>query len=337
MFMTHTNSVLSEAITLIDYIPEPQYVHQVSDGGILVRKGLRVMPGELVRYVLDGKYGAAAGTSEFIRDLTGRPNCRVGLILASGNTLWSGYLSGVTKSDRYPTHKMQPMGVSQIFAGQLATGLGSFEYIATDSTSCISGHSAWYTARNMMKLDLLDAVVVVATDNGASEDYLEAFREYGITKLAKEEGNPSVVKFRLGQGCNVSVFEKEAMLNITKHTPLALILDMHVTAEMHTNPLGISRTGDGYNKVMSRVDTTGVEFIKTHSTFSANNAVEQDLITQRFGGIRTLNYKLRIGHTMGASTAVETALAIQEESGRFLSLGAGMGNVFSSAVVEILK
>ncbi len=40
---------------------------------------------------------------------------------------------------------------------------------------------------------------------------------------------------------------------------------------------------------------------------------------------------------MGASTAVETALAIQEESGRFLSLGAGMGNVFSSAVVEIFK
>ena len=39
---------------------------------------------------------------------------------------------------------------------------------------------------------------------------------------------------------------------------------------------------------------------------------------------------------MGASTAVETALAIQEKTGTFLSLGAGMGNVFSSAVVEIV-
>ena len=29
-------------------------------------------------------------------------------------------------------------------------------------------------------------------------------------------------------------------------------------------------------------------------------------------------------------------LAINEESGKFLSLGAGMGNVFSSAVVNIL-
>ena len=39
---------------------------------------------------------------------------------------------------------------------------------------------------------------------------------------------------------------------------------------------------------------------------------------------------------MGVSTAIETALAVQEESGTFLSLGAGMGNVYSSAVVEIL-
>ena len=39
---------------------------------------------------------------------------------------------------------------------------------------------------------------------------------------------------------------------------------------------------------------------------------------------------------MGVSTAIETALAIQEQSGIFLSLGAGMGNVYSSAVVEIL-
>ena len=59
-------------------------------------------------------------------------------------------------------------------------------------------------------------------------------------------------------------------------------------------------------------------------------------IWELFGNIPVISYKLRIGHTMGAATAIETAIAIQEESGTFLSLGAGMGNVFSSAVVEIL-
>ena len=64
--------------------------------------------------------------------------------------------------------------------------------------------------------------------------------------------------------------------------------------------------------------------------------IEEEIIKDKFGDIKLINYKLRIGHTMGAATAIETALAIQEESGTFLSLGAGMGNVFSSAVVEIL-
>ena len=90
---------------------------------------------------------------------------------------------------------------------------------------------------------------------------------------------------------------------------------------------------------MNRVSThttSKIDFIKTHSTFSKDNEIEDILIKEQFGDIRTIDYKLRIGHTMGVSTAIETALAIQEESGKFLSLGAGMGNVFSSAVVEIL-
>jgi len=102
------------------------------------------------------------------------------------------------------------------------------------------------------------------------------------------------------------------------------------------SPLGISCEGIGYEKVMTRVNTDNIDFIKTHSTFSDDNDIESKLIKDIFGDIRTVNYKLRIGHTMGVSTAVETAIAIQEESGTFLSLGAGMGNVYSSAVVEIL-
>ena len=87
---------------------------------------------------------------------------------------------------------------------------------------------------------------------------------------------------------------------------------------------------------MTRVNTDNIDFIKTHSTFSDDNDIESKLIKDIFGYIRTVNYKLRIGHTMGVSTAVDTAIAIQEESGTFLSLGAGMGNVYSSVVVEIL-
>tara|TARA_R100001530_G_scaffold58477_1_gene42465 strand:+ start:418 stop:1425 length:1008 start_codon:yes stop_codon:yes gene_type:complete len=335
MFLTHTNSVYSEDITLLDHIPYPQYVHQVGNGGgFAIKQGMKIMPGELINYVLKGQYGAASGTYQFIQSLTQLNNYKVGLILAAGGNSWTGYLSNISRTDQYPEHKMPPLGGTMVHAGYVANRIGSFDYISTDSSSCISGHSAWSTARNMLILKQLDAIVVIATDNALSEEYLSIFGEHGLSKLVDEENDPTIIKFRLGQGCNISVFE--ARPEICDHSVLAEITDMHIAAETHPNPLGISNTGEGYKKVINMVNTNDINFVKMHSTFSTDNRIEEKIIKDKFGDIKLINYKLRIGHTMGASTAIETALAIQEESGKFLSLGAGMGNVFSSAVVEIL-
>lgn len=334
MLLTHTNSVYTENTTLLGGITYPQYVHRISDGGVAVSAGLKMMPAELVRYVLHGKHGAAEGTHEFIKGLN--PSCKLGLILAAGNTSWTGHITNVKRSPRFPVYKIPAMAATQIYAGYIANRLGSFDYISTDSTSCISGHSAWYTASNLLKLGVLDAVVVISVDNGISEEYLTIFGEHGLSKLSYEEDYLDISKFRLGQGCNISVFESECRTRASKSIALAYIDGIHITAESHNSPLGISPTGEGYRKVIDAVDISGIDFIKTHSTFSADNKVEMEIIKEKFGGIKTINYKLRIGHTMGASTAIETALAIQEESGTFLSLGAGMGNVFSSVVAKIL-
>ena len=339
MLLTHTNSVYSEELTLLDHIPYPQYVHQIGNGGgELVTKGIKLMPEVLINYVLQGKHGATPGTRNYIKKLA-TPTRKVGLILASGSTGWMGYTTVVPKTDQYPAYKLVPMAVTQIYAGYLANQLGSFDYISTDSVSCISGHSAWYTAYTLLQSERLDAVVVVSADNGLSEEYLHVFGEHKLSKLVDEEDNPDITKFHLGQGCNISIFESELCNKNTNNSILAKIKDIHIAAEYHVSPLGISCEGTGYRKVMDRVNThitDNIDFIKTHSTFSEDNDIESKLIKNMFGNIKTVNYKLRIGHTMGVSTALETALAIQEESGTFLSLGAGMGNVYSSVVVEIL-
>ena len=338
MLVTHTNSVYSEELTLLDYIPYPQYVHQVANGGgLVVEKGVKLMPGELINYVLQGKHGASAGTFDFIRKLVKTPSLKVGLILAAGNSIWNGYTSIMPRTEKYLQCKVVPMLVTQVYAGYLANQIGNFDYISSDSVSCVSGHSAWYTASNLLQLGRLDAVVVVAADNGLAEEYLYVFGDQGLSKLATEEDDPNIKKMHLGHGCNISVFESEACNKITNNNTIATVKDMHIASEQHTSSLGISSEGIGYNKVMDRVNTDNIDFIKTHSTFSENNQIEEVLINRKFGDIKLVNYKLRLGHTMGASTAIETALAIQEESGTFLSLGAGMGNVFSSAVVEIVK
>tara|TARA_B100000809_G_scaffold66881_1_gene63784 strand:+ start:553 stop:1569 length:1017 start_codon:yes stop_codon:yes gene_type:complete len=338
MLLTHTNSVYSEKLTLLDHIPYPQHVHQVGDGGgELVTKGIKSATGILINHVLQGKHGATPGTRDYIKKLLATPTRKVGLILAAGSNCWMGATTWIPKTDQYPVYKLAPMAVTQVYAGHLASQLGSFDYIATDSVSCISGHSAWYTAYTLLQSGRLDAVVVVSVDNGLSEEYLHVFGENKLSKLVDEEDNPEITKFHLGEACNISVFESESCnWRSTNNSILAKIKDIHIAAEYHTSPLGISCEGIGYKKVMTRVNTDNIDFIKTHSTFSNDNDIENKLIKDIFGDIRTINYKLRIGHTMGASTAVETALAVQEESGAFLSLGAGMGNVYSSAVVEIL-
>ena len=340
MFLTHTNSVYSEELTLLDHIPYPQYAHQIGKGGgLVVKNGIKLITGELVNYVLKGQYGANSGTHAFITELLAVSTRKVGLILASGSASWTGYTSIVPKTSQYPAYKVVPMAVTQVYTGYLASQLGAFDYISTDSVSCISGHSAWYTAYNLLSLERLDAVVVIAVDNGLSEEYLHVFGEHKLSKLLDEEDDPNIIKFHLGQACNISVFESLYSVLKTKHSGLAEIKDIHVAAEYHNSPLGISCKGMGYKKVMGRVNThstSKIDFIKTHSTFSKDNEIENILIKEQFGDIRTIDYKLRIGHTMGVSTAVETALAIQEESGTFLSLGAGMGNVYSSTIVEIL-
>jgi len=337
MLLTHTNSVYSEELTLLDHIPYPQYVHQIGDGGgELVAKGIKPVTGILINHVLRGKHGAIPGTRDYIKKLLTTPTRKVGLILASGSNCWMGATTWIPKTDQYPVYKLAPMAVTQVYAGYLASQLGFFDYVATDSVSCISGHSAWNTACTLLQSERLDAIVVISVDNGLSEEYLHVFGEHELSKLAEEEDNPEITKFHLGEACNISVFESKACNRNTNNEILAVIKDVHIAAEHHVSPLGISCEGVGYEKVMTRVNTDNIDFIKTHSTFSDDNNIENKLIKDIFGDIRTVNYKLRIGHTMGVSTAVETALAVQEESGTFLSLGAGMGNVYSSAVVEIL-
>ena len=337
MLITHTNSVYSDGIiTKMENTPYPQYGHMVSDGGVAVQQGIKIMPTVLVDYVLQGTQGAAVGTLTAIQELLQHNNHKVGLILASGSNFWTGYLSSLKRSEEYPVNKIPILGSTQVYAGHIANKIGSFDYIASDSTSCISGHSAWYAAKNLINLGKLDAVVVISTDNGLSEDYLSIFGEAGLAKVIEEEDNSDIIKFRLGQGCNITILESYGSVLQTKNIPLAVVSDIHITTEHHSSPLGISSTGEGYSNAINGVNTRGVEFVKTHATFSEDNEIEETLIKQKFGNIRIVNYKLRIGHTMGASTAIETAIAIQEEQGKFLSLGAGMGNVFSAAVVQIL-
>jgi 3-oxoacyl-(acyl-carrier-protein) synthase len=337
MYITHLNSIYSNETTLIDYVPYPQRVHQVSDGGIRVAQGIKILPSEFVEYLLAGSQGATTRSLDILRGIVAARG-KTGLILATGGSVWTGYGTTIPLTNKYPKHRMLPLGMTQIYAGQLANKLGGVDYVSTDTTSCISAHSALHHAKLLIDSSRLDRVIVVSSDNGASEEYMHFFGEQGLCLL--ESDGVDANKFRLGQGANITVVESPTSLKQTKNTPLAKVHDINIVSETHSNPLGIAPTGIGYRKAITSILTpamvSSINFVKTHSTYSDDNQVECEVVKELLGNMPTVNYKKKIGHTMGPSAAIEMHLAMGDRKGTFLSLGAGMGNVFAAAIVETL-
>jgi len=111
---------------------------------------------------------------------------------------------------------------------------------------------------------------------------------------------------------------------------------------------------------LSRKD---IRVVKTHGTGTAsNNAAERAALEATLEGFIATSFKPKIGHTMGASGLLESVMLCESisrgvipaipnrtqndsvflsqdakaPSGLFLSLAAGMGNVYSAAIFEVM-
>lgn len=325
--ISYSNSIWEED-NLVEFpnTKYPQYIHQITDGGMAVSKGLKTLPAVLAEQLLQSPYEGITPITA-IQGLDSRHKSK-GFILATGGTIWTGYgaATGLIDEGEYPKLKVLPMGMTQIYAGYLAGKLGNFNYVSTDATSCVSAHAALNQAYHFIQAGLLDACVVLSVDSSTSPEFIKFFAE---NNLCDTDLNIASARFHLGQGANITLIEKEP-----KNCRIEL-LNTTLYSEHYSSPLGISPTGDGYREAIRQVmEGTDIspDFIKTHSTYSEDNEVEAEVVTELFGDIPTYDYKHRIGHTMGASTAVEMDIATRENSGTFISLGAGMGNVFTAVL-----
>lgn len=310
MFITLSKSVYTREYTHLTDVTHPQYGHQLIGNPIGVRAGTTTVTQAIVDKLLTPE--VRADIAESIDEQS------VAFILAAGNLQWTGYDFMGEYSDAYPTLKVLPMGIAQIYAGFIANRLGKFNHISTDATSCISAHVAWEKAYHLLNSGSFDKVVVLAVDNGLSEEFCTFFHEQGIT------GPDS---FYLAQGANITVLEASP-----HREPVASVDKIITVAEHAKNPLGIG--GSGYREALLGVMGTGIEYVKAHATGTTDNKIENVTIHALLGDIPVITYKQDIGHTLGASTAIETEMAIKEHGGTFISLGAGMGNVYSAACIR---
>jgi 3-oxoacyl-(acyl-carrier-protein) synthase len=172
--------------------------------------------------------------------------------------------------------------------------------------------------------------------------------------------------FIVGQGAAVAVFESEAAVNKNAVTPKAELLSAWVSAEELSNPIGQRPDGQGYQRAirgaldMAKVEPSDIKIVKTHGTGTAtNNQSEKTALTTVLGNnFVATSYKQRIGHTVAASGLLETCLILDDinkgivpaianrtenddlflshdvaaREGLLMSMAAGMGNIYASAI-----
>ena len=174
--------------------------------------------------------------------------------------------------------------------------------------------------------------------------------------------------FRVAQGSVMAVFESEQYVNRAGHQPQAELVTAYSGSESCANAIGQRPDGEGFANVISVVmNDAGLQpehiaVVKTHGTGTAsNNVSERAALESTLGKFVATSFKPTIGHTMGVSGLLETCLLLdsakqgvipkipnrteQDEvflsqdreftGGHIISLAAGMGNIYSSAIFRV--
>ena len=173
--------------------------------------------------------------------------------------------------------------------------------------------------------------------------------------------------FRVAQGAVLAIFESETYINKSGHTPKAQLLGAYTASERCNNAIGQREDGQGFVNAISgalevaSVKGNEVSIVKTHGTGTkSNNIAERCALEKVIPNFVATSYKSTIGHTMGVSGLLETCLLfdsiqkgiipkignrteqdriflsddVETDGGIVLSLAAGMGNVYSSALFD---
>ena len=344
--------------------PYPQRVHWFPETYERAKTGMvypahvlanKVITPELLAYVSDNP---VAG--------------KTGFILAGGSQGWAGVRGKKEYAEDSTLHyrfKLPLVCLTNIYAGRVASMFGVSDYVSTDASACASSLKVLMEMKNLMDNFGFDRFIVLGMEDSVNNSTLEFFGQAKASLLVKDESgvkpsafDPINAGFNIGQGAALAIFEKNPV-----DTPRAKFLGAYVAAEDFANPLGQRADGQGYRKaiegalMVAKLAPSEVNIVKTHGTGTAtNNNAEKAGILAVLPEFVATSYKQRIGHTLAASGLLETGLLLDDlnrgiipgianrtdidnvflshdvpaTSGIFLSLAAGMGNVYSAALFD---
>lgn len=348
-------------VELLEELRHPQKVHWFPETYNKVNTGLFYPPHKLAEKVLE---------PDFVKSIRENPIGKTAFILAAGNAHFAGINPLKRKETRLSyEYKFLPMTLTQVFAGKVAQSFGAVDHIVTDSSACASSMKVLMDVQTLMRFYGFKRVIVLAFEDAVSNLVLDFFGESQASLSQKEDEmgiKPSAFDdanygFHVGQGAVLAVFDDVPSVNAKGR-----LLGAYTAAEACGNAIGQNEDGEGFVKAAkgaieaAKLTPACISVVKTHGTGTkSNNNAEKNALNGLLPDFVATSYKPVIGHTMGASGLLETCMLIdnmnsgfvpaipnrtQEDDvylshdvdppkGAILSLAAGMGNVYSAAVL----
>jgi 3-oxoacyl-(acyl-carrier-protein) synthase len=362
IYMTHCETLSTTETTVYEDIAFPQRVHIVKDTFRRAKSGLFYPPHKAFDKVI---------LQETIDYVVNNPvKGKTAFMFAAGSQGWmgtSGRYDRNTEAELHYKTKIPFLTLTNIYAGRIASIFHVHDHVSTDASACASGLKVLMDMQNLFWHYGFDRAIVLAGEDSVCVPSLEFFGDAKANIPLDSTRVPSAFDgantgFHVGQGAALAVFEREHP-NMSK--PMAKFLGAYTSAENNTNPLGQRPDGEGYSKAIdgaltvAKLDKRDVKIVKTHGTGTdANNKAEKAALLRSLDEFVATSYKPRIGHTLSASGLLETGLLLNDlergivpqilnrteaddvflsydapaPQGPFLSLAAGMGNIYSAAL-----
>ena len=186
-----------------------------------------------------------------------------------------------------------------------------FDYVSINVNTCASSMHCLYEAQKL--LEEYEQVVIVAMDMVEPSE-LRLFEQLGVD-------------VRCGDGLAVVVLGRDS--------GIAKIEKVVWKWNNDRSPMSVSK--DGYLKVLSELDLECIDVVKPHGTGTDRNdeAESSALREMKLDGVEARYYKKKVGHTQGASTAVELGMLLDEMASgtKAVVLASGMGGFYGGCTV----
>lgn len=365
IYLSDYRTAATHHTDLLDELDYPQRVHWFPE--LFARKdtGLVYVPHKLAERVLD---------VDLLRSLREREGKTAFILASGNAHFAGINPHAIKPSRVTYDYKLLPLTLTQVYAGRIAQMCGADDLVYTDASACASSLKVMTDVYDLITYKGFDRVCVLGVEDTINDKVLHFFGQSGacLTYEDEEAGiKPSAFDkhnggFYVGQGAVFAVFESDAALS---NKPKAKLLGAGVASEQSTNAIGQREDGQGFVRAAqnalqtANIGSGDIQIVKTHGTGTdSNNMAEKAALQTLFHSpFIATSFKQRIGHTMGASGLLETCLLLDSlQSGlvtaipnrteydpvflsepvtmrkapKILSLAAGMGNIYASAIFD---